>query len=200
VTDYVSGDDDLPIIDVRSPAERATDAGRAGLSRLQERLRDSHLDIAAVVWMICLLALIALQVYRALRPSAFDFGDQIDGWQKASFIATSGNFVFAAGAMVGIALACAYSSTASRIALGLAVAAGLWVVIANIVGIAVAFHDQSQGDGFPSIGRGTEDKFVQALTSVMEGGLGLVVFFVAWSLLASGRPKPARDPEIAELA
>ncbi len=189
--------DDLPIIDVRSPAERFADSGRVGYERLQERFRSSHLDIAAVAWMAFLLGLIALQVYRALRPSSFDFGPT-SGWEKASIIATSGSFVFSAGAMIGIALACAYSSTLSRVALGLAVAGGLWAVIANIVGIAVAFHDDSGGSGpLVQLGRGTEDKVVQALGSVMQGGLGLVVFLVALNLLTV--PRPSSDAEIAEL-
>ena len=185
----VSEGDDLPIIDVRSPAERMGDAGRDAFDRLQDRFRSSHLDVAAVAWMVFLILFIALQIWHAFRPSDYDFGNHVTGWEKATIISSSGSFVFSAAAMIGVALACASWSRLSRVALALAAAAGLWAVLANIVGIAVAFHDESGGSGpLIQLGRSTEDKVVQALGFVMEGGLGIVVFLVALNLLVVPRP------------
>ena len=197
MNDHPEGDD-LPIIDMRSPAERATDAGRAGFDRLQARLSESPFDVAAVAWMIFLLGLIGLQVYTALRGTGFGDGPST-GWEKATIIATSGNALFSFGAVIGIALAFAFATTAARTALWMAVVTGVWVLIANVVGIAVAFHDESGGSAFVPFTRGTESKVLQALASVMEGGFGLVVLVIAYSVLMAGRRGRQAEPEIAEL-
>jgi hypothetical protein len=197
MTDPESGDD-LPIVDVRSPAERWADSGRTGFDRLQARLSESPFDVAAVAWMIFLLGLIGLQVYTAFRGTGFGEGPTT-GWEKATLIASTGNIVISFGAAIGIALAIAYATTAARTALWMAVVAGVWVVIANVVGIAVAFHDESGGSGFVTFTRGTENKVVQALGSVMEAGFGLVILVIAYSLLMAGRRGRHAEPEIAEL-
>ena len=189
--------DDVPIIDVRSPAERVTDAGRVGLERLQQRFRSSHLDIAAVTWMLFLLGLIALQVYSALRGTSLG-GDVQSGWEKASIIAASGSAVFSFGAVIGIALAFSYTTAAARAAIWMGLVTGVWMAIANVVGIAVAFHDEPGGSGFVTFTRGTEDKVVQALISVMEGGFGLVIILVVSSLLFASRAP--LEPEASEVS
>jgi hypothetical protein len=183
-----SGGEELPIIDVRSPAERWADSGRDGFDRLQDRFRSSHLDVVAVAWMAFLVALVALQVYEAWRPSSRGFGEHATGWEKAALLSASGSFVFSMAAMIGMALACSCWSRLSRVVLGLAAAVGLWAVIANLVGIAVAFHVESAGNGvLGSVGRGTEEKVVQALGAALEGGFGIVVFLLAVNLLTAPR-------------
>jgi len=188
--------DDLPIIDVRSPAERIGESGRAGFERLQQRFRASHLDIAALAWMLFLLGVIALQVYSAARGTALPGFES--GWEKATIIAQTGSLVFSFGAVIGIALAFSYTTAAARAAIWMALVTGAWIVIANVVGIAVAFHDEPNGSGFLTFTRGTEDKVVQALISVMEAGFALVVIVVACNLLFSSRARV--EPEVAEVS
>ena len=189
--------EDLPIIDVRSPAERWTDSGRDGLGQLQQRLRDSNLDIAAAAWMVFLLGFVGLQVYSGLRSTGFGAGSS-RGWDKATIIATTGGTFLSFGAVIGIALAFAYATRPARVALWAALVAGSWVVLANVVGIAVAFHDEGGGGPFITFTRGTEDKVVQALIAAMEAGLGIVVVVIAYSVLSAQREPPS-EPEIADL-
>jgi hypothetical protein len=190
--------DDLPILDVRSPAERTADAGRDAITRVQGRLRESHLDIAAVAWMICVLGVTAVAIYSAFRQS-FGLGPD-SGWEKAAVIASSGGILLTFGAMIAVALAFSYDTRPARVALSLAIVAGLWSVIANVVGVAVSFHESSEGGvGFISLSRGAENQFVTALGCVLAGGLGLVVFLVAGNALTARSATAATGREIAEL-
>jgi hypothetical protein len=182
--------DDLPIIDVRSPAERWAESGRNGFDRLHDRVRAIPLDVAALIWMACVLGYTVLSVYTALRGPGFDFGGA-SGWEKAALISTSGNIQLTFGVMIGLALAFAYTTRRARAAVWMALVGGVWAVIANVVGIAVAFHDQNNINGIFSAGRGTENKIVQAVGAFAFGGLGVVVILLAYSLLASARREPA---------
>jgi hypothetical protein len=187
VNDDGSGED-LPIIDVRSPAERWGDAGRDGFDRLQERFRSSHLDIAAVAWILFVLGLTAIEIYTGFRQTLGSGPES--GWYKAAIIASTGGMLLTFGAIIAVALAFAYDTTAARLALGLAALAGLWSVVASLVGVAVAFHEEAGlGVGFIPLDEGTESKVVSALGFVMQGGLGLVVFAVALHLLTVPRPR-----------
>ncbi len=96
--------EDLPVIDVRSPAERFTDSGREGVARMQERLRDGPLDVAALVWMVCVVGMTAAQIYGAFDSPFGGFGDS-NGWLTAAVLASSGGFLLTTGCMIGVGLA-----------------------------------------------------------------------------------------------
>ena len=181
--DTPSGDD-LPIIDVRSPAERATDAGRAGFGRLQERLRESHFDIAAFLWMLFILGLLAVEIYGALRTSRFLSLTDSSGWTKATLLAQSGNALITFGSIIGVALAAWSESGLARAALIIAAVIGVWVVVANVIGIAVIFHSNSLVSF--TLTNLSESRAVSVIGQVMLCGLGAVVVFVAGMLLSSG--------------
>jgi len=72
-----------PLIDVRSPAERWSDAGRARYGALQTAVDRGRLDVAALVWMAIVLLLVALQVYLALRGTV-GFGQIGGGTRRRS--------------------------------------------------------------------------------------------------------------------
>jgi len=174
--------------------------GAGGVERLRERIDESHVDLAALVWMLCIAGYLGTQVYGALRASQFGapFGGS-DWWFKAALLAASGNIVLTFGCTIGIALAALYDSTRSRAALVLAALGGLWAVAASVLGIVVSFHENS-GVSFISLGNLTDSKVASAIAELMLGGLGAVVLFVAWSVLSARRTPPAvRAPEIADL-
>jgi hypothetical protein len=199
VIDPASNDDDLPIIDVRSPAERWTDSGRSGLERVQQRLRDNHLDIAALIWMICVAGVLAVEVYGAVGSNGFDaFPGGDNGWVTATLLASSGGYVLAFGCMIGIALAAWVDSVPARVALVMAAVGGVWAMVANLIGIAVVFHRQFGVSLLLS--NFADNRAVAAFGVLMQGGFGVVIVLVATSVLTSRREKLPPDPEIAELS
>ena len=184
--------DDLPIIDVRSPGERATDAGRAGYERLQDRLRDSHLDFAALLWMVFLSGLLAVELYGAVQSSRFETLGESSGWLKATLLAQSGNSILIFGCMIGIALAAWADTGLALAALVIAAVLGAWAVVANLIGIAVVFH-QPTGLSFTLTGL-SGNRGVATVGQLMLSGLGAVIVLVAFALLvARGSPEVA-DP------
>jgi hypothetical protein len=195
MTDPESGDD-LPIIDVRSPAERATDAGRAGFSRLQDRLRDSHLDIAALLWMLFVAGVLAVEIYGAIASSRFEsFGS--GGWITATLLAASGGYALTFGCMIGIGLAAWVDSGPARGALVMAAVGGAWAIVANVIGVAVVYHRQA---GISLLlANFVENRAVAALGELMQGGFGVVVLLVSLMLLTSGGTRAETDPEVAAL-
>jgi len=194
VNDHPEGDD-LPIIDMRSPAERATDAGRAGFGRVQERLRDNHLDIAALLWMICVAGVLAVNIYSAVRSNRFDAFDRNNGWITATLLASTGGFELTVGCMVGIGLAAWVDSGPARAALVMAAIGGAWAFIAGLIGVAVVNH-KGVGLSF-SLATSAGNRAVGSFGELFQGGLGVVVVLVALTLLTSGRAGPAPEPEVA---
>lgn len=173
-------------IDVRSPGERWADSGRAGFGRLQGLIEQQRLDIAAMVWMIFLLLITGAEIYAALRlHGTSGFGNGGDWWTRLAFLAQSGNIVLIFGCAIGIALGLLRESTIARRALQLAVLGGLWAIVANLMGIAVSFHEES-GLAFTSLG-GNENKVVTALIYFGFGGLGLVIATVAGRFAGADR-------------
>jgi hypothetical protein len=189
---------DLPIIDVRSPSERLADSGRDGVARLQERLRNSPLDVAALVWMICVIGFLAVQIYSAFSSPFDDFTDS-DGWFKAALLASSGGFALTAGCMIGISLAAWRDTRPARVALVAAVIGGAWAIVASLIGVAVIFHEDTLGIGSLLSSNFADNRAVSAFGQLMLGGLGVVVVFVAASLLVSRRATPSRETGIADL-
>jgi len=43
--------------------------GAGSVERLRERIDESHVDLAALVWMLCIAGYLGTQVYGALRAS-----------------------------------------------------------------------------------------------------------------------------------
>jgi len=192
---HPSPGDDLPIIDVRSPAERATDAGRAGFGRLQERLRDSHLGVAALLWLLFVAGVAAVEIYGAIDANRFDAVGSSGGWITATLLAASGGYLLSFGCMIGIGLAAWSDSGPARAALVLAAIGGAWAIVANLIGVAVVFHRQP----FVSLLLSTfvQNRAIAALGVLLQAGLGAVVVLVAAMLLTSSR-SVAPASEIAE--
>lgn len=188
--DDASGDD-LPIIDVRAPAERFADSRPAGLGRWNERLREIHLDCAALLWMTFVVGVVGVQIYGAIAANRFDtIGGT--GWVTATLLAASGGYVLTFGCMIGIALAAWTESGLARAALVIAVIGGAWAFVASLIGVAVVFHRQlGVSLLFSSF---VENRAVAALGVLMQGALGVVVVLVAGLML---RAAPA--PMVAEL-
>ena len=163
---------------------------------MRERLRESHLDIAALIWMFCIAGITAVEIYGAFDSRFDGFGDD-DGWITAALLASTGNFVLSFGCMVGIGLAAWADSVASRIALVVAVIGGAWAIVASLVGVAAIYHESEMGSlNFTSFG---ENRVVNSFGTLMQGGLGIVVVLVAASLLASRRVAREDEFEIADL-
>jgi hypothetical protein len=187
--------DDLPIIDVRSPAERIGESGRAGFARLQDQLRASHFDIAALLWMVCIAGLLAVEIYGALGSNRLAPLGDTNGWTKATLLAQSGNSVMIFGSMIGVALAAWTENGTARAALVIAAVVGVWVVVANIIGIAVVFHDTG-GFSVSFVGL-TDNRGAAAIGQFMLSGLGALIALVALSLLAAMRTRPAEVAEVS---
>jgi len=170
-----------PLIDVRSPAERWSDAGRARYGSLQTAVDRGRLDVAALVWMAIVLLLVALQVYLALRGT-IGFG-RIGWWDKATIIAESGGLLVIFGSMIGIALAAFSRGNRRQLALRLAMIGGAWGAAASMLGIATAVHNPIAPNPIGEITRSGELKAVQALSYFGYSALGLVVAVVAWHVL-----------------
>jgi hypothetical protein len=193
VNDYPEGDD-LPIIDVRSPADRAPDAGRGGLGRMQQRVRDNHLDIAALLWMICVAGVLAVEIYSAVRSNRFEPFGRNNGWFTATLLASTGGFELTVGCMVGIGLAAWVDSGPARAALVMAAIGGAWAFVAGLIGVAVVNHKEV-GLSF-SLASSAGNRAVASFGMLLQGGLGVVVVLVALAMLTSGRAGRAPEPEV----
>jgi hypothetical protein len=181
-------------LDVRSPAERWADSGRAGFERARALVESGRLDLAAFWWMIFILVLTLLQVYAALRVSGFDnVPGSTDWWEKASILSGSGGIILIFGSVLGVFLAAFSAGRWARLALRLAVGAGVWVGLAALLGVAVAIHT-GQGE-FGALGmNGAEQKVVSSIGELCFVGLGLVIAVVATILTDVGA---ADDPALS---
>jgi len=180
-----------PLIDVRSPAERWSDAGRARIEQLRARVEGGRFDLAALWWMILVLAYAAVEIYAAVRSPGYRGGqNSTDWWTKAQLLTDSGGTGLVLGSMIGVALAAFVGGRAADVALRLATIAGGWAMITALVGVAVAFHMNS-GPFAGFLASGTEAEVVSALGSLCTGGLGLVVAAAAWCLGPSRRQDPS---------
>jgi hypothetical protein len=171
-SDFDPEGDELIAIDARSPGERWADSGRAGWNDMLERQR---LDLAAMVWMICLWLITGTQIYSAVRMNFDDFSNS-DWWARVAGFSQSGGIVLAFGSAVAIALALQQDSLLARRSLLLATVGGLWVIAAGFMGVAVSFHQETAPI---SLSNGGESKFVSALLYVGFAGLGLVITIIA---------------------
>lgn len=198
---------DEPLIDARSPGERWIDSGRANFERFRALVEDGRLDLVALWWMIFAVAYSVVAIYSALRSSGFgNSPGSTDWWTKAELLTGSGGLTLVLFSMIGVVLAAFFDGPAARLAVRLAMVGGAWTMLMSLLGIVVAFHDNTGAEaGFlPS---GTEAKVVTSLGAFCVGGLGLVIALAAWRLAAPGRPqgrrgrrRDATGPDIAELS
>lgn len=168
--------DDLPIIDVRSPAERATYAGRAGFDRVQALARAQPFSALATAWMVASAIVVGSESYQALSQS---FGHSV--WIKLFFLAQGSSLGFSLAATVGLGLTALADRAPVAALLGALI--GLWAIFTGGCGVAVAVH------GIPQFGELLRNRFAFALESLGGVGLGVVVVFVAVMLLT-------RPPEV----
>lgn len=171
-----AGGDELPIIDVRSPAERATDAGSGGFDRMQAFTRAQPLSALATAWMVSSALFVGSESYQALNQS---FGHS--GWVKLFFLAQGSGLGFSLAAMVGLGLTALAERAPVAVLLGGLI--GLWAIFTGGCGVVVAIH------GIPQFGELLHNRFAFALESLSGIGLGVVVVFVAFMLLT-------RPPEV----
>ncbi|MGO9877225.1 MAG: hypothetical protein ACLPVY_25885 [Acidimicrobiia bacterium] len=198
---------DEPLIDVRSPAERWSDAGRANFERFRALVEDGRLDLVALWWMIFVVAYSLVEIYSALRASGFgNSPGSTDWWTKADLLASSGGISLVLTSMMGILLAAFFDGPAARLAFRLAIVGGAWAVAMSLLDIVVAFHENT-GPIPEFLPSGAEAKVVTSLGALCVGGLGLVIALAGWRLAPSGRPRgrsgrrrDATGPDIAELS
>jgi hypothetical protein len=161
-----------------------TDPTGGSLARLRARGEQQHLDVAALVWMVFVLTIIAVTIYSALR-----FGNILgnagteDWWFKLRLLAQSGGTVAIFGSVVGVGLAVVFEGPRSRLALRLATVAGMWAGIAGVVGVVVSFHGSSS---FPATA--FDGRLAGALTYVALAGLGVIAATVAWRFSQTATP------------
>ncbi len=198
---------DEPLIDVRSPAERWSDAGRANFERFRALVEAGRLDLVALWWMIFVVAYSIVVIYSALRASGFaNSPGSTDWWTKAELLSSSGGLSLVLASMIGVVLAAFFEGPAARLAFRLATVGGAWAAVMSLLATVVAFHENTGpiGGFLPS---GTEAKVVTSLGALCVGGLGLVIALAGWRLAPAGRGRggtgrrcdtPGRD--IAELS
>jgi hypothetical protein len=178
--------DDLePIaIDDRSGAERIAATGRAGLARLDALANAGRIDVAALLWMLCTITYVGSNIYTYLHLNGSGF--TVSGWDTVSSLAATGGPNVAVLALLGIGLAFWFDSSASRLAVAFAMAAGAWVAIAGIFGIASVLHTPANDlSGGPTFDGG--NRVASTLGAAAFVGLGLLVVLIAWSLVRMRR-------------
>ncbi len=183
MTEPFDDEEDLPIIDVRSPGERMVDSGRAGFGRVQDYLRPDRLAVAAVVWMIAVAVSVGVTIWQAVA-----LGRQYDGipfdrlWIKLALLADSGNLTVTLATLAGSALVAFSEPVRARVAAYLGVVIGLWSVAAAGFGVAVTIH----GKDNPFLGLFGANGFAAGLGFVASAALGVVVTAIALALSRAG--------------
>jgi hypothetical protein len=184
VTDGESGED-LPIIDVRSPGERATDAGRARIEQFRTESRATALSVLAAVWMIGLTAIVASNAYSAFHFGAGG-GEFSSVWGRLPLVAEEAGYSVAIATLGGLALAALAPRAVVASAFG--VLLGGWVVFAGGCGVAAAVH----GYDYPLSIVG-QNRFALGVASAGAIAMGAVLCVAAWMLLT-------RSPDVADVS
>jgi len=172
--------------------------------RLQTVLEDARLDVIAVVWMALVFVYTGALIFQALKLASFTtgggpFATPHTTWAKLAVLAQTGGGVLIFGSIIAIAMAAFFDTPAARLALRLALIGGAWSAIAGAIGVAVAFHlDTNSVIVSPERTR----QVLQALQAGAIGGLGLVVAIVAWRMRARPHAVPSSSaaPQLAELS
>lgn len=175
-------------IDDRSPGEKMLASGRVGMNRISELADEQRLDIAALVWIVCLVALTGVQIYQALH--LFGAGIAATSWDKVAALGQAGGGFVAVSCLVGIALAVTEDSTVARFSIMLAGVLGVWVFVAGIFNFASNVHRQS--NDLINFNRG--NRASGAIGGLALAGFGLVVMMIAWR---AGGTTTGNTPEIS---
>jgi hypothetical protein len=190
------------LIDVRSPAERWAEAGRAGADRLHASIQEQPLGAAAMCWLLAVMVIVATNVYSELHLDAGAAGGPFSsGWVKLLVLSETAGLEIAIATLVGLALAVLAGRSRAGIAYQLALVLGAWTVLAALCGIVAAVH----GYGFPVFSN-ANNRFAFGLQSFGNLVLGIVVFMIAWKFATSpqadgsGDEQEPGEPELAELS
>src|SRR5947199_4177814 len=172
--------DDSEHEDIYEDARDDPDAAHP-VERLRECIERDGVDLAAVIWMFCVLAVVGAVVWQALRAGSLSDGVtvHVSVWERLYYLAATGNLSVAVALAVGVAIAAALDSAASRFAATLGVVGALWMVAAGGFGIAYAVH-AAGGSEVPRLATGpfTVNAFAVAV-------LGLIIAAAAWRVATS---------------
>jgi hypothetical protein len=191
-----------PLIDVRSPAERWAEAGRAGADRLHASIQEQPLGAAAMCWLLAVMVIVATNVYSELHlDTGVAGGPFTGGWVKLLVLSESAGLEIAIATLVGLALAVLAGRSRAGIAYQLALVLAAWTVVAAVCGVVAAVH----GFGYPLFAN-ANNRFAFGLQSFASLVLGIVVFMIAWKFATSPRAdgsdeeQEQDEPELAELS
>jgi hypothetical protein len=145
------------------------------LGRLGELIDEKRFDVAALVWMLCILIFVGCQIYTVLKLANAGFGSS--AWDKVAALSQTGGPLVAASCGVGIALALWFDTANARFALWLAALGGAWVLVAGALQIVSAVHESDSTIGFLALNQ--QNRAVSALAGLAFAGLGLIVALVA---------------------
>lgn len=168
--------------DVRTPSERAFDAGRSVVGRVNTLVEKQRFDVLALAWMLFVLAIALGQIYQALWLSEADgFPGSSDVWTKLQLLTQSGGTILIFGSVIGLVLATIADGRRARPAMWLATLGGTWAMITGFIGITVSFHS---GSGLGA-GTGVASKLSEAVLFFGFAGMGMVVAMIAGRSAAS---------------
>jgi hypothetical protein len=155
-----------------------------------EPLDIEGLDVAALIWMVCVVAYVGLAIYNVLHAigGVHEFGT----WEKVAALGTTGGPIVAVSCLAGIALAFMSKGAVARLAIVLAGVTGAWVFVAGVFNVASAVH-RTSATAF-SLSLGQANRGVEVIAGLAFAGLGLVVMMIAWR---AGGARPAAPPEVS---
>jgi hypothetical protein len=175
------------MIDGRQDEDRDDDARYdtvgTPIARLREFIERDRLDIAALIWLAGVLAVMGAITWTSWRThvqfSAVEGESTTTTWIREYSLAVAANISYAVALAVGIAVAAALDTKVSRVAAILGIVGGLWFALAGGCGVAYAIHAAGQQSAFT----GASAPFtVQAFVAVV---FGLLLAAAAWRLATS---------------
>jgi hypothetical protein len=166
------------------------------VARLREFIERDRLDVAALIWLAGVLAVMAAITWASWRQhvqfSAVDGEQTTQVWVRVYSLAVAANISYAVAPAVGIAVAAALDTKVSRVAAILGIVGGLWFALAGGRGVAYAIHaaGQQQSSFTGASAPFTINAFVAAV-------FGLLLAAAAWRLATSvpGGENADEEPE-----
>jgi hypothetical protein len=112
------------------------------IARLREFIERDRIDAVAVIWMLGVAATIAAGIWTAFTYNlSFDGNsNHVDGWDHAFLLSQTATLMPLIGVVVGLAIAAALDSAASRVAAWIGMVVSAWLVVASVLGIAYMIH------------------------------------------------------------
>lgn len=150
------------------------------VQRLRAVIEDDRLDTAALIWMVCVVALIGAQIWHALRLNESGvFSGYSSGWDRVLLLSQSGSIAVIVAIVIGVAVAAATDSRASRLASTLGIVAAAWEGITGFLLIIYAAFAPDQNHVRLSVSGS------QILGGLAITVLGLLVAMAAWRIATS---------------